>query len=440
MNNRIAKTLGLESIDFQSGLLFKELTVLYEELQRSLKAKEGDREIVQLCGNMSRAIAKATNLSIDVNVTSDPTTALIGPHIILPEVDRNNVLIGREYRDYVSSKESLKRIDDTNMPLRGAVNLKKSSVSGIFTAFRSEMNIPIAFVESGKYTPGELAAITLHEVGHMFTMFELISRTVVTNQVLAELSRSYANLNREERKVILTDAKRIMMLDKLDAVELSESNSVSAVSTVLVTEMINNSRDELGHDLYNMTAWEYLCDEFATRHGAGRDLGTALVKLHKSMGDIIARSSFMYFFLEAAKIMMIIGNIIIASNPATVVLLEATLPITLLLILADSRGASSYDIATDRVKRVRNQLVQELKDKSIPSARVKQLTEDINLIDDAMATMSGRRQLFDVICDFVIPSARKFRKTKQLQQELEELAVNEVFAKSAQLRAGQQTV
>lgn len=439
MKNRIAKTLGLESIDFQSGLLYKELSVLYEELQRSLKAKEGDKEIVQLCGNMSRAIAKATNLNIDVNVTDDVTTAMIGPHIILPEVDRNNVLIGREYRDYVSSKESLKRIDDTNMPLRGAVNLKKSVVTGVFTSFRSEMNIPTDFVSGGKYTPGELASITLHEVGHMFTMFELISRTVVTNQVLAELGRSYANLNREERKVILTDAKRIMMLDKLDAVELAESNNIESVSTVLITEMINTSRDELGHDLYNMTAWEYLCDEFATRHGAGRDLATALVKLHKQHNDIMARSPFMYYFMEGVKIAAIIANFIIASNPVLMPALELTIPLTIILVMGDSRGASSYDVATDRVKRVRNQLVQELKDKNIPADRVKQLTEDMGVIDAAMNTMAGRRQLLDVVYDFIIPSARKFRKTKQLQQELEELAVNEVFTKSAQLRAGQQT-
>ena len=100
----------------------------------------------------------------------------------------------------------------------------------------------------------------------------------------------------------------------------------------------------------------------------------------------------------------------------------------------DGSGDGTYDRPGARFKRVRNQVVEAMKDKDITKDDMESLQADLNAIDDIMDRVEDRRQWAGVLWDNLIPSARKAHTQEQLQQELEDIAANELFIKAAQLK------
>lgn len=431
-NPKRSLSLGLEGVSFQNGMFFKELTMAMEEAKSVLKRSESADDMMAVSVRLSKLVKEYTGMKLAVNITTDWTSEMIGPHVMIPEVNRNHPLIVQEHRSYMSSGKGMKMIAEAGKGLMGAVDLKTGMVSGVFTEIETDINIPVSFVEHSQNTAAEIAAVILHEVGHMFTFFEFMARSLTTNQVLAGLAKSYVDTDVAEREVLLSTVKKTLSLKDLDVAALATSGDLKTVQTVILSEIVVQTRAELGCNLYDMTSWEYLADEYASRQGAGRDLMVILSRMHKDGGDIFTRSNGAYLFLEGLKIaailLAVIGSIL---TPAAAFYFGM---VALIMISAETSSPGLYDTPVDRFKRIRNQLVQALKDKRIPKEKIAQLAADIGVIDEIIATCSNRRQLFDVVRDFLSPTSRKYRKQVLLQKELEDLAVNDIFIKSAEIR------
>lgn len=401
-----------ESIAFQNTTFFDELTLAFDEVKNLKETDVGDSEPIY---RISKIIKNHTNLNITIDAEND-----YPPCIDIPNIDRNNPLINAAQRAIVNSTDGLTMIESSNEVLHGTVNIKTAKVSGVFSDIKAKMYLGKAFIQGNKYSSQELAAITLHEVGHLFTYFEFITRTVRTNQVLAGLSKILdGSENQEKREVALLSAKKALKLDKLDLSQLKDVNT-KTTQVVLIDALVKETRTELGYNLFAESSWEYLCDQFSARHGAGVHLATALSKIYKSQYNISYRSLAVYLAVEMIKVILI-ANL-------------AFLGILFLVVMFDSQDGGGYDLPSARLKRIRDQATQYLKNKQISDVERRRILDEIESIDKLLAEMTNRKQLFTYIHEFFSKRTRDERAYRKLQYELEDIAMNDLYVKAAEFK------
>jgi len=419
---RKCNILGLESIDFQNGLFFKELTLCTQEMLELGKNSNFKDLLSEKATQLTKIIKSHTNLTIDVNCGEH------GPCVNIPDLYKNHALRDAALREYMSGSVGINAINQNGGILKGKVSLKNSNVSGFFSEIKFDIYLPYmmyAPTAAIKLTAEEISACILHEVGHAFVFLEYLSRMVTTNVVMSCLNKEWVGNTPKEREIILVAARTALQLDvsELDTKELSTATDFSVVEAVTMTAVGRSIRSELNSGNYDNVSYEYLSDEFATRHGAGRHLVTGLDKMNRFVGDIANRTLVAYLRVEIAKFLWLLF-------PGFGWLAAAT------MISYDHDGATSvYDKPIDRFRRTRNQLVQRVKLKSISEHEKKQLLEDINVIDEVMEKMNDRRQVASLLLEkvFIWSESAKRRSQLELQRELEALAFNNLYVKSAQL-------
>ena len=400
-----------ESIDFQTGsMFFKELTLAFTELKDTKKDAIEDSDIIpRLC----KIVGHHTGLNVAFNI------GMYEPSVEIPAVDKNNPLINSFIRNYVSSADGIKMIGGAGGVVRGTASLKTGKVSGIFTEVKSTINLPINMFTGKAYEPEEIAAITLHEVGHLFTYYEYITRTVTTNQVLAGISKGLDQSGTvEEREAVLISAKKALGLSALDIKELAKSRNNKVSEIVVVSNVAKDAASELGSNIYDFSTWESLADAYAARQGAGRHLVTALDKIYHGYWSISFRSLPAFLAWEAFKLI-------------TLVVVPG---ISIMFIVMDGSGDGTYDVPGARIKRVRNQIVENLKDKKLTKDDHERLVADLESMDSILSQINDRRQFVEVVWNVLSPTSRKGLSAQRLQQELESLAANDLFIKAAEMK------
>jgi hypothetical protein len=413
--------ISQESIDFQKGsMFFRDLTNAFKEL-----CKEKGKTIYDspVAGLIEKIIKHHTNMTVVFALGEN------GPSIRVPEFNKNNVLANELYKYYATSAAGIDLINSTGKAIRGGVNLKTSKVSGIFSEIKVILHYPVSELLNPKFIPEEHASFVLHEVGHMFTYFEFMNHVVTTNQVLAGMSRALDESNTiEERESVFITIKKSQKLSNLDVKTLAKSTDNKVAEIVVLTNIFKQLESELGTNIYDETSWEYLSDQFCARHGAGRYLITGLDKSFKDMSLIAYRSTPVYLFMEVIKLALLIVPL---SKAMMVVRFLA-----LSIIISDGIGSrtDNYDTPEARIKRVRNQIVEHLKDKKLSGDDRERLLADIAAIDEILKHIDDRRQFLGVLWDTIVPWAHKRYNQEMLQKDLEAIAVNDLFVKSAEIK------
>jgi len=406
-----------ESINFQEGTFFKELVLAFEVVRKLNKKDIADSEEV---GNIGKIINHHTGLDVTLSIADAE------PSVHIPMVNKNNVLINSFVREFLNSSDGIKMINNADGVVRGTVNLKTGKVTGIFTEVKSTINMPLHMLTETKFTCEENAAILLHEVGHLVTYYEYIARSVTTNQMLAGLSKALDQSGSvEEREAVLVNVKKAMSLTDLDTKELAKSTNKHVAEIVVVTNVTKQTVSELGSNIYDFSTWEYLSDQYAARQGAGRHLVTGLEKIYKGHWNISFRSLPAYLAMEAVKLTMLVFVPILGPG---------ALGVSILLLAIDGSGDGTYDRPGARFIRVRDQIVENLKDKNLTPDDRARLTADLETIHAVLKQINDRRQFFGVLWDNLIPGASKALDQERLQKELEAIAVNDLFVKSAELK------
>ena len=411
-----------ESIAFQTeSAFFKELVLNLNELKKENKDKIQDSELI---GILSNVVKHHTGLNIIFNIDDND------PQVTTPMVNKNNILIDSFIKNYINSSDGLKMINDSNGIARGSVNLKTGMVSGIFTTVKSTIDLPISMLISSTYTTEEIAAITLHEVGHLFVYYEYMTRMVTTNQMLAGLSKALDNTSTaEERESVLITVKKAANLTTLDTKTLAKTTDKKIAEIVVISNIASVTVSELGSNIYDFSTWEYLADQYVARQGAGRVLATALEKTYKGYRNMSFRSTTGYLAMEALKVFLIISPLISIGG----ISLRLLLIIGIILTSKDSDNPA-YDRPGERIKRIRDQIVENLKNKKLNKEDIANLKSDLVAIDLILKEITDRRQWLDYLSGVFSSATRKAWNQELLQKELENLATNDLFIKAAELK------
>lgn len=425
---------SMESIEFQSNDFFDVLTSLFKEAR-----EQGNTPAVvrKLKKDFSEAVKHFTNMNIDFDIKKEAyfdAAAYIGPAHITFFFD--------EYlKGKIDQKELGKKARETYI---GGVDQKTGKVHGAFTKLRASVETTTGAIFGNKLEPDEIAAIMLHEIGHVFTILFLTAsythgfqaiRHVVNKSVGVEITG--------DRAVILKRACQSVTDERIDDKDIEAAlkadyaaNNGEYPGTVAL--IMRYTQDDIDRQVgyateYTGRVFEQMADEYASRYGAAKSLATGLDKLI----DNSSRRNLQGFFIRGSRL---VGSILSLAGlffaPAGLAIPGIIVGIVTLFSAFVSAwvGSPVYDTARTRIDKMLQQLSAKSKEKNISVEERKVLIEEYNVIKSVRDKMSDSESYMDNIVAFLVPAFKRGRNFSAAMAEIEKLASNELYIKSQKFR------
>ena len=254
-------------------------------------------------------------------------------------------------------------------------------------------------IQKLELTARETAAILLHEVGHGWTFLEYAHRQTMNNSILMETLKDNTSNGKSAKEKLILALQRI---NPKAARNLSTKNNIGTISLTL-------ARAYVDANLYSSVDSEQMADQFATRFGLGADVSTAMGKFNSEyrgfsglvLITFMIVSMFLFSIFLALLPMILVtlatGGFSLAWLLGSIVL---TIKVTIIILVvrhllgADkvtAETADRYDDMINRVKRMKFDLVRQLRTSKMPDQAKKQLLAAIDSVDAVIEDVSKIR-------------------------------------------------
>ncbi len=417
---------GLEAIDAQDGKLFRELTILVEDTDFTSHTGR-----TQFAESLSSITERGLGFKIKTDWTMDG-----GFYIIFPMMSVHNPALPPMYAEWFDPSDEIKSIKKATERL-ATVDLKSSKLSGVWATFTPSLALDPSWLAKKINTPEEVAAICLHEFGHYFTMCELLDRTVYTNVILGTVDKVLKHgQDVSKREQIIDIAGKAFDMDETAISDLKKSTSDKAVATILLTSAVGSCRSANGNSYYDVTTMEFLADQFATRHGAGKHVATGLDKIYNYYGVNHRRPRQASAVLDVIRMATSFCCLMLAVTAAAGILVAFLWLLAAFLFAAGGLSDTPvHNTAKERVLRIKRDLIQQAKFNVSPE-RAKEIALDVAFLDDLASkyTTDDYVSMVDRIWLFLSKGRRDDKAIEAFQRELEALAANDLFVKSLELQ------
>lgn len=420
-----------EAIQYQVGSpFFPELTTC---LQRMIDQGVFSATTINEF-NIAETIKKHTGLTVSLGLIHDsyPNAQVIIKHFNTNDVfsDWFKLGLGPDVYDGLRyTARALKRLDPT---MSGAIDLKNGKVTGIFSKIKSHISVTSGCFQQA--SAEEIAAIILHEVGHIFTYFWVLTKTVSTNLAVQIASNALSKTTSQvERIKLVTEFQATIpsTIDDVTAMTAGEQTEEEYQSFLLQATTRFYTRSDTDAPVYELTSDEYMADRFVAMWGAGRAHVVFDDRINSTYNKRYKQSMTAHVITEAVKLgTSILKNSFKLAFPPCWYFWPIT---TIASLRYDFRDFDRYDEPIDRIQRIRQSLIQVLKDRSLPEDERKKLTSDIIFIGELIEGAKDHRSLFDVIWTSLSKSRRHRFNQKQFQKELEFTINNNLFVHSSKL-------
>lgn len=356
-----------------------------------------------------QVIKQYTNISVSPII--DRST---GASIYPPYMTSNHVFLrGSQSASVVT--------DITKIAIVGRVDPVKARVEGSFADVVSVMTIGTGLLEPGFMTDDEIAAIILHELGHVFTCWQFMSTIAYGGLVIGQtVNNIFLSDNYQTKKIHIQAAEELLGIDFIaDHSNWIDTNKEN-VEIIMNTRLMRHMRSRTMTGLYDVRNCEQLADTFAAKHGAAVPLARGLDKIFKKYGMYGNPNPFVNILSQ------------------TTMLLKVIMPFSgrsLSRILLTLDQPKRYDDPVDRMAFVRFQLIDDLK--RIPSGNKKlreDITESIKDVTDLMAGVKERKNIFIKIHESFTVNGRSRKQQTDKIKELETLLYNDLFLQSAKFK------
>ena len=425
---------ALEAIDFQGPEFANKLISLFEIILASTTAKlatesKALKEVVDLT-------FKTTGIKIDLTFENDYDSYTYTPYI-----NGSHIFTDPMFRGFETNDTNRLLTLMQNFKSRTYVDLKNAKVGGFFSEVVSPIYLGWQEMQYINASAKECVAIFLHELGHIFTMYEFYTRTIFTNQALACVTRSLNSVSMQP-----SDPKHQYVLKKLGEIiddnadyfqEISEIKDGTIITSVIIGKTFRPEFSDMKTIKYDYSSCEAQADAFAARFGLGRDLVTYLVKVNKTYGTA-AYSSFErlnIIFVETVSLVfkptLAISASIVTGNLVYLLLLLITF--MSVLLNGETFKDFTYDDLKVRFARIKEQLVSSIKNQKVSNADKKLVLYSIKEIEAAMAEAKNTPSIYRTISNFIFPFNRKLKNMIELQRDLEVLSANDIYSRAAEL-------
>ena len=308
----------------------------------------------------------------------------------------------------------------------------------------------------------ELAAVLTHEIGHIWTSIEYLSRRTITLTAATDALQDSIRDKRSPREAICYTAEKTGNA-KL-ASELKDKNIITCVT--MLGHII------AGDDLYATKDSEHVADQFAARLGYSGDVITAIAKLEgvglsteaKDSNSISVRNFSNYpWYLKAMLVIGIISllvyiKFIILTLAVTagmvalailILLPVIAIPILIIAIAAklgqkyerkvgkgftaqEYEDTDEHDDIYDRSIRMKQEIIRILRTSNIPKSELAPLLDQLSTIDMVLSMVPKKEvSAFDGIKRFFSRTYRNNADIEALDKQIESLMENNLHALSA---------
>ena len=436
-----------EMIEFQDDQFGHQLEGLFTEIKNtyvkpgiSMPAAMADKYSVR----MSKLIFSRFGLKCKV-VYNEHMAA------IMPLYANRNHIFLTDWQKGAAIEDQIKFLEKIKGE-KGYIDLAKAKISGRYSEYEHVLYVNYDdFFSEDMLTPGQATGITLHEIGHAFYNISHSDRWHSSNQILADLALTTVGKKNTDRTHIYREIEKYN--DKIKKEEIDKMMTGDPIVAGYIWHKyiaegnFNTNGASTTVSTYDQTSCEQMADNFAARFGYGREVISGLEAVHKVYG------SFNHSWYMAAWGMILEYAIIGAFNAVAIAMIMAAFSVAtggaVLLIYGimiyifttayvlstgEAKRDYTYDELKFRYKRIRDQMVNRLKDKALDKAIVKKIIGDIAYTDNVIKGIYEDWSIYRVILNRVIPSNRAAKNAIEDEQLLETLAANAMFMKAAQIR------
>lgn len=402
---------GLEFIAPQKTKLFG--SALLAEVEAISDAVANDPTLMSTKALEARVDALAgvihDHMKLDIAVV---LTERDGPGMCLEVITGHGGVTGRFSTQRATGKHSAYQ----DKFLKVVVDLNKGTLSGDTSGLHYDLVLPLMVFNQAQFTPRQTTAMILHEIGHAFFQLATLGEYVLLDYCLTD-----------GMEVILNKKPNRYRLDILDDGYLQKHVSDETKVTLREAPTEKNYRRALlevyGRTprLHLMSQWaglkrdEQLADMFASRAGFSKDLAEAVYRLHSPglKRYFIPRDRFRTVQLLRTALF---GTVLL---PLTVMMLFAKVTF--------SEEDTDYDNPTQRIAKIRRDLIAQLQDTSLTKGQKKTIDADIKAIDAMLVTMNEHATVYEMIQSFVTPSLRRERQRLHHEEQLQALLHNDLY-------------
>lgn len=373
-------------------------------------------------------------IGLKVNIYTARYMACILPYYS----NRNHIFLSDFWRGEINIVEQSKLLNKQEGQ-SGSVNLHRAKLSGIFSEYTNPLYMN--FGELMRYSnldAAEITAIMLHEIGHGFNACYYADRTDRVNQVMRSIQQRVTNRQGEsDLEYVYKEISKVSPSVKKEEIDKFLNGNRVVAGLVWFKVIIGMVKNQMQNDRYNDTAFEELSDSFAGRFGYARPLATGLDKLSQYSIEKHPSAIKLTYLIEVLKI-VIVAAITAATliNPVTFIT-GATLAVLSLFftyIEGEDFQDYTYDKLKDRYIRLRRDVIEQLKDRSLKVDQVKEMLESIYTLDDIIKNTGEHRSLLNRFSNLIFSSNREALASIEAQKLLESLASNDLFVASAEIR------
>ena len=424
--------LSMEAVDWDDdGTLFSDIARVISEFRSEVKANDPLAADKLLHSEFGRVIRK--HMGMKATLTIDNSNS-INAYIIVPAIDRNNPILHRFANSAIANRTVLDKLVKEE-ELYALFDRKEGRLGGILAEVDHPIYITRGMLFNGdKFSPREIAAVILHELGHAFSYYEGLSYYIRQNVILASNVAEFRDTaDAQTRLRIISRLKAEKLLPK----EFDE-NRVASAGDKYTTVVISMGQRMIAEDpnsiFHNSTTFESAADQFAIRKGAGLYLAKALTKIYKQYNS----GAFEYYFGLFVSVAMVIMNIlfiVIGVVHPLYLMLGLVSFMTGLIRGAFSDALSSYDTPRDRLKRIRTEMIGRLKKQDVSDAVRKETLKTFDGLDELLKAndqhYNANETLGKLIYDRIDGLFIRQKDAKKRQQALEDLLNNELYISAA---------
>lgn len=416
--------VSVENIAVQTNDAVRRELILAIEDMRAKSAT--DKKLVFDGKRLNEIFANHMKLTVIFN-TSDQRSA--NAYAVAPQIDINHPLVNKWRKLFMTNTEGVASVRWGGEGVAGEVDLVNAKVSGFYQKLVNYVYITETALLGDTFTAPELAAIVLHEVGHIMTYYMMLGQLDTTCYILTDFVRQVIGAKDPKVRVkLFTELNRNTGIDMTKSPEALNSTDSTVLSVLLLSEITENTRSEFGSSQYDMRSWESMSDQFAARMGSAKDLATALAKVMVHSDPMSYRNTFTYFVMELVKVLTTLALLAAPffGGPGFMLMIGV-------YIISVSPVDREYDKPLERITRLRNELIAQTKNKTTPKERLKDLIEDIAALDTATKGIKDRQSFYELIWTTISPYSRRQKNIRKELQELETLVNNDLFLSSAKL-------
>lgn len=418
--------LGLESIAFQNGDFYRELTDIITKARAGSKDKAAKEQVAK---DIALCTAKYTNISVTVEFIDQFNNACIFPSLLAREGVHYGAGMAEMMKKYYDYATKLGR----GRKLEGLVNTATSKVGGEFMALTHKSYYDTSFIFSNRqFSAAGAAAVILHETGHAFTFFEYLADTVMINLHLQEAYQELmqATGDGEVRMIVERTRKNLKLNDPAEwSKDITKETDKGTVIHILASEaaLARNKTDN--KMIYTQDVAEEMAEIFCVRHGGAE--GLIDVRRYFANNNSIADANF------GVLLSAVIAAVGALSLPVLGPVGAAIIAIGLSGVIGGNVAAATLPEFTkfsQTIGKVRNQMVERLKQANLPPDVVRECLRNIDLAVTAMKDVpDDKLPALVAFWDFFRTSKRSVREWREYTDKLENLATNDLFIRASAL-------